>query len=80
MKLSLLGEGLARLTFSDGSTLTTNMRYAGRTLEDEGYGRTVRGFAGAMNRRWYAANVNATVNNSNNTNNDVSNISEEDKE
>jgi hypothetical protein len=77
MKLSLLGKGLARVTFSDGSALTTNMRYAGRTLEDEGYGRTVRGFAGAMNRRWYAANVNATVNN---TNNDVSNNSEEDKE
>ena len=77
MKLSLLGKGLARVTFSDGSTLTTNMRYAGRTLENEGYGRTVRGFAGAMNRRWYAANVNATVNN---TNDDVSNNSEEDKE
>jgi Tfp pilus assembly protein FimT len=76
MKLSLLGEGLARLTFSDGSALTTNMRYAGRTLEDEGYGRTVRGFAGAMSRRWYAVEDDTV----NNTNNDVSNNSEDNKE
>ena len=67
MKLSLLGKGLARVTFSDGSALTTNMRYAGRTLEGEGYGRTVRGFAGAMNRRWYSTQVNS-VEDTTNTN------------
>jgi len=67
MKLSLLGEGLARVTFSDGSALTTNMRYAGRTLEDEGYRRTVRGFAGAMSRRWYASAANADENVCNNS-------------
>lgn len=54
MKLALIGKGLARLTFSDGSALTTNMRVAGETLEGQGYKRAFRGFAGAMSRRWYA--------------------------
>jgi len=72
MKLSLLGKGLARLTFSDGSALTTNMRIAGETLEGQGYQRTVRGFAGAMSRRWYRVQAN-------NVNDMVSTVSEENK-
>ena len=58
MKLSLIGKGLARLTFSDGSALTTNMRVAGETLEGQGYKRAFRGFAGAMSRRWYRVQAN----------------------
>lgn len=73
MKLSLLGKGLARLTFSDGSALTTNMRVAGETLEGQGYKRAFRGFAGAMSRRWYSVQAN-------NVNDMVSTVSEENKE
>ena len=60
MKLELLGEGLARVTFEDGSSLTTNMRIAGETLEGYGYKRAIRGFAGAMSRSWYAMQDNNT--------------------
>ena len=75
MKLELIGEGLARVTFEDGSSLTTNMRIAGETLEGYGYKRAIRGFAGAMSRNWY----NVQTNNGENTNSIISEDSKEQK-